>query len=127
MIPDDLPDKDEHSQHLEFIFPNLWQNYILKNMRVLAAFVPVNENKTIMYLRFYQGFVKLPILKDILNLIFMPYNLRIAHEDRRVVTTHAVPRSDLNIEENLFQADHPIIAYRRRRNEIINSNKENKG
>ena len=36
----------------EFLFPNLWQNYIQPDMRVVGAFVPVDEQHTLLYLRF---------------------------------------------------------------------------
>ena len=42
--PSELSPKDSSSVHLEFIFPNLWQNYISENVRIFAAFVPVDED-----------------------------------------------------------------------------------
>jgi len=105
--------------HLEFRFPNLWQNHISANVRVTAAFVPVDEESTLLYLRFYQSFVRLPVLRDLVCRLAMPYNLKIAHQDRRVVRTQTPKRSDLRIGEQLFQADHPIVAYRRRRQELM--------
>ncbi len=47
----DPPDKPFH---LEFIFPNLWQNWISDKVRVVAAFAPVDDENTMLYLRFYQ-------------------------------------------------------------------------
>jgi phenylpropionate dioxygenase-like ring-hydroxylating dioxygenase large terminal subunit len=116
--PDQLTEKSPDSQHLEFIFPNLWQNYIMPKMRVTAAFVPVDDDHTIMYLRFYQGFVIIPLLRDLVNKVFMRFNLRIAHEDRRVVNTHFPKKSNLKVGENLFQADHPIIEFRKLRERL---------
>ncbi|MGW8251004.1 MAG: aromatic ring-hydroxylating oxygenase subunit alpha, partial [Anaerolineales bacterium] len=105
--------------HLEFIFPNLWQNYISQDVRVVAAFVPVDEEHTILYLRFYQKFLGLPVLSQIINRLAMPFNVYIAHQDRRVVETQLPKRSALRMEEQLIQADNPIIEYRRRREELI--------
>jgi phenylpropionate dioxygenase-like ring-hydroxylating dioxygenase large terminal subunit len=104
---------------LGFIFPNLWQNYISDDVRVMAAFVPVDDEHTILYLRFYQRFIRLPILRDIVNRLAMPFNLKIAHQDRRVVVTQEPKASGLTIGEKLIQGDHPIIEYRRRRQELI--------
>jgi phenylpropionate dioxygenase-like ring-hydroxylating dioxygenase large terminal subunit len=104
---------------LGFIFPNLWQNYISPDARVMAAFVPVDEAHTILYLRFYQRFIRLPILRDIVNRLAMPFNLRIAHQDRRVVVTQEPKASGLTIGEKLIQGDRPIVEYRRRRQELI--------
>jgi len=108
--------------HLEFIFPNLWQNYISENVRVVAAFVPVDNEHTLLYLRFYQNFLKVPGINWLVNRLAMPYNLRIAHQDRRVVETQMPKRPYLKMGEKLIQADRPIIAYRRRREELISGN-----
>mgnify|MGYP000907486351 CR=1 FL=1 len=105
--------------HLEFIFPNLWQNYISPDVRVVAAFVPVDDQNTILYLRFYQGFLKIPVIKDIVNWMSMPMNLYIAHQDRGIVETHIPARSELRIGEKLIQADWPIVQYRKRREELM--------
>jgi len=118
--PDELPDKNPDEQHIEFIFPNLWQNYLSPKIRIVAAFVPVDNENTLMYIRFYQSLIRIPILRRILTGLFMPYNLRIAHEDRRVVTTHKPAISSFKSDENLIQGDKPIIEYRKRRDELQN-------
>lgn len=104
---------------LEFIFPNLWQNHISRDVRILAAFVPVDQDNTLLYLRFYQKFMRLPVLREILNWLSMPMNLYIAHQDRRVVETHQVKASSLRSGEKLIQGDLPVIEYRRRRQELL--------
>jgi phenylpropionate dioxygenase-like ring-hydroxylating dioxygenase large terminal subunit len=104
---------------LEFIFPNLWQNYISPDVRVVAAFVPVDGENCILYLRFYQKFLSVPLLSQLVNRLAMPFNVYIAHQDRRVVETQQPKRSMLRMDEKLIQADNPIIAYRRRREALI--------
>jgi phenylpropionate dioxygenase-like ring-hydroxylating dioxygenase large terminal subunit len=104
---------------LEFIFPNLWQNHISEQVRIIVAFVPVDDENTLMYLHFYQGFVKLPVLRELIAQLSLPMNLYIAHQDRRVVETQLPKRSELRMGEKLIQADHPIVAYRARRQELI--------
>ncbi len=116
--PSELSAKQATSVHLEFIMPNLWQNYISPDVRILAAFVPVDEAHTLLYLRFYQRFLTLPVLGKLVAKLAMPANLRIAHEDRRVVVTHQPQISDLKIGEALIQGDLPIIEYRRKRAEL---------
>lgn len=116
--PSELSIKTASSAHLEFIFPNLWQNYISENVRILAAFVPVDEEHTILYLRFYQNFVRLPLLGALFTRLAAPSNLFIAHEDRRVVVTQQPKASGLKIGEILIQGDLPIIEYRRKREEL---------
>jgi phenylpropionate dioxygenase-like ring-hydroxylating dioxygenase large terminal subunit len=42
--PEEVPVPDPYKDFkLEFIFPNLWQNHIGEQLRVLAAFVPIDE------------------------------------------------------------------------------------
>jgi phenylpropionate dioxygenase-like ring-hydroxylating dioxygenase large terminal subunit len=121
--PRDLSPKDSDSVHLEFIFPNLWQNYISDKVRILAAFVPVDEDHTLLYLRFYQKFMRLPLLGKLVARLAMPSNIYIAHEDRRVVITQQPKASGLKIGEILIQGDLPIIEYRKKRAELQNLNK----
>ena len=104
---------------LEFLFPNLWQNYIQADMRVVGAFVPIDETHTLLYLRYYQRFVRLPVLRELVTWLAMPFNRLIAHQDRDVVETHQPQPSGLRIGEKMIQGDRPIVEYRRRREELI--------
>jgi phenylpropionate dioxygenase-like ring-hydroxylating dioxygenase large terminal subunit len=117
--PEEITPDPARDFRLGFIFPNLWQNYISDDVRVLAAFVPVDDAHTLLYLRFYQRFVRLPILRDIFNWLAMPGNRYIAHQDRRVVVTQQPKPSALRMDEQLIQADRPIVEYRRRRQELL--------
>jgi phenylpropionate dioxygenase-like ring-hydroxylating dioxygenase large terminal subunit len=117
--PEDITPDPARDFRLGFIFPNLWQNYISADVRVMAAFVPVDDAHTVLYLRFYQRFIRLPILRDLVNRLAMPFNLRIAHQDRRVVVTQEPKASGLTIGEKLIQGDRPIVEYRRRRQELL--------
>lgn len=117
-FPNETPAKPEDSQHLDFIFPNLWQNYLSSRIRIVAAFVPVDLEHTLLYLRLYQNIITVPGLSHIFNLLFMPLNIRILHEDRRVVQTQVPKAGKLDGTEMLFAADMPIVQYRRKRQEI---------
>ena len=100
---------------LQFQMPNIWQNRISEKVRILAAFAPVDEENTHIYLRFYQRFIQTPGLKQIVNLLSTIMNKIILHQDRRVVLTQLPIKSELKIGENLVQGDLPIIEYRKRR------------
>jgi phenylpropionate dioxygenase-like ring-hydroxylating dioxygenase large terminal subunit len=104
---------------LEFIFPNLWQNHISQDVRIIVAFAPVDNDHTLFYLRFYQKFLTVPLLRTLVAWAGMPFNRRVLHEDRRVVETHQPQPSGLRIGEKMVQGDRPIIEYRRRREELI--------
>ncbi len=116
-FPDETPVKPAGTQHLDFIFPNLWQNYLSHKLRIVVAFVPVDDNHSLLYLRLYQRIVTLPGLSRLFNLLFTPFNLRILHEDRRVVQTQVPKESRIDGGEMLFPADMPIVQFRRKRNE----------
>jgi phenylpropionate dioxygenase-like ring-hydroxylating dioxygenase large terminal subunit len=119
--PSQLSVREATSVHLEFILPNLWQNYISDDTRIVIAFVPVDDTHSILYIRFYQRFLPLPILGELAAKLAMPMNLYIAHEDRRVVVTQQPKVSGLKIGEALIQGDLPIIEYRRKREELQNT------
>ena len=54
----------------------------------------------------------------------MLFNRKVLHEDRRIVNTHIPKISHLKAEELLFQADIPIIEYRKRREELQTQKKQ---
>ena len=117
----ELSAKPAGSQRLEFLFPNLWQNYISEDVRILAAFVPVDEEHTLLYLRFYQKFMRVPILGKLIASLAIHQNVYIAHEDRRVVITQQPKASGLKIGEIPIQGDLPVIEYRRKRAALQNA------
>jgi len=101
--------------HLQFQMPNTWQNIISDQVRIVAAFVPIDEENTHIYLRFYQKFLRTPVLKQIVNSLSSIMNKKILHQDRKVVLTQLPIKSELVMGENLIQGDLPIIEYRKRR------------
>jgi phenylpropionate dioxygenase-like ring-hydroxylating dioxygenase large terminal subunit len=118
--PHEVPAPDPQREYkLEFIFPALWQNHISSDLRIVGAFVPVDEEHTLFYLRTYQRFLTLPLLGRLVAQLSMVANLYIAHQDRRIVVTQQPKRSALVMGEKLIQGDHPIVAYRRRRQELL--------
>jgi len=119
--PNQLSLDQVRSVHLELIMPNLWQNYISDDVRVVIAFTPVDEDNSILYLRFYQRFVRLPVLGKLITWLGMPMNLIIAHQDRRVVVTHQPQSSTFKSQEKLIQGDLPIIEYRKKRAGLKNN------
>lgn len=103
---------------LEFIFPNLWQLRLGKSNRVSIAFVPIDENNTKIYLRFYHK-IKIPVFKQLVGTIANFFNKIVLRQDKRVVLTQRPIKTSYRMDENLFQADLPIIMYRKRREELL--------
>jgi phenylpropionate dioxygenase-like ring-hydroxylating dioxygenase large terminal subunit len=100
---------------LQFRFPNIWHNWISDDLRIVAAFVPVDDENTLMYIR-YQRVVRLPVCR-LFN--WRLGNLIIERQDRRVVITQRPRRSGLRIGEKMIPGDGPIVDYRRRREELV--------
>ncbi len=104
---------------LQFRFPNIWHNWISDDMRIMAAFVPVDDENTLMYIRYYQRVVKLPILRELFNWVGAQANWIVERQDRRVVITQQPKRTGLRMGEKMIPGDGPIVDYRRRREELI--------
>lgn len=121
-IPPSEFSKDDSRAHLQFIFPNIWQNMITPKMRAMAAFVPVDDENTILYLRFYQKMVTIPGIRKLVTRLFMPFNKIVLHQDRRVVITQIPKKSSLHMNENLFRSDLPIAKYRMIRDKLQKEN-----
>lgn len=104
--------------HLQFQMPNIWQNIISDQVRIFAAFAPVDEENTRIYLRFYQSFLRVPVLKELVGALSNVSNRIIFHQDRRVVLTQLPKKSEFRMKENLVQGDLPILEYRKRREQL---------
>ena len=116
------PDEIENYKnlfHLSFHFPNIWQNYISDNIRAFAAFVPVDEENSIIYIRYYQKMVKIPVLKELFNYIGKISSIIILRQDKRIVVTQLPKKSALKMDEKLIMGDKPIIEYRKHRQELM--------
>jgi phenylpropionate dioxygenase-like ring-hydroxylating dioxygenase large terminal subunit len=111
----------EKLYHLQFHYPNIWQNLISDKMRVFAAFVPVDEENTIIYIRYYQRLIKIPILKELFNWMGKITSIIILRQDKRIVITQIPRKTGFKKDERLIMGDKPIIEYRNHRQELIES------
>ena len=109
---------------LEFIFPNIWQNRISDDLRIFVAFVPIDAENGMFYLRYYQRVVRLPLIKELFNGSGVLGSRYIANQDRRVVSRQMPRQTDLNMGEKVLPGDRLIVAYRRRRKELQEQNPE---
>lgn len=103
---------------LQFQMPNLWQNRISDKVRIIAVFAPVDDTNTRIYLRFYQSFMRLPILKQIIGSLSNISNRYILHQDRKVVLSQLPTKTEIDMGEKLIQGDLPIIEFRKKRAEL---------
>ena len=115
--PSDMPEPNRRP-FLQFRFPNMWQNWIADSIRIVLAFTPIDDENTMMYLRYYHT-TRTPVLRQLMGFTGSLANLIIERQDRRVVVTQRPTRSDLVIGETLISGDHPIVVYRKRRRTLI--------
>jgi phenylpropionate dioxygenase-like ring-hydroxylating dioxygenase large terminal subunit len=97
---------------LKFKFPHLWMNRISDDMRITVFFTPIDEGNTMMYLRYYQRYIRIPILRQITAQLINWFSIIVLNQDKRVVITQEPKPSGLHIGEKLIPADRPIIEYR---------------
>jgi phenylpropionate dioxygenase-like ring-hydroxylating dioxygenase large terminal subunit len=107
--------------HLDLQLPNVWQNHISDSLRVVAAFAPVDEESTVIYLRTYQKTVLVPGLREVYEWLLQGFNRVVLGQDRRVVLTQRPIKTALKMVESLVQGDLPIVEYRRRRQELLDA------
>lgn len=120
LLPKEV-EKPDYGAMLHFKFPNIWQNRIADKVRIFIAFVPVDEENTILYIRFCHKITKVPVLRGFISRMGRFGSKIIAHQDRRVVETQEPKRTELKMDENLFPADAPIVIYRRLRDTLKKS------
>lgn len=101
-----------------FQFPHLWMNRISDNMRITVFFTPVDEDHCILYLRYYQRFVRFPVLRNIIAWSIKISSRVILAQDKRVVLTQRPKKTDQKMGEKLIAADKPIIEYRTLRRKL---------
>ncbi|WGS64710.1 aromatic ring-hydroxylating oxygenase subunit alpha [Marinitoga aeolica] len=118
--PHELSQEDVSKVYLEFKFPNYWENHIAEKIRVVAAFVPIDEEHTKIYLRFYNKFTKSRLLNKIIGKFAIPFNKKVLNQDKEVVETQIPKKSELKMKENLITGDLPILEYRKKRDELKN-------
>lgn len=110
--------------NLNFKFPNMWLNHVSDKIQILAFFIPVDDEHSIIALRFYNKITgKKPVDKAIAWLGSRA-NKVVERQDKRIVITQLPKATGLSIGENLVQADRPIIEYRKRRSELQRQCKE---
>ncbi len=102
-------------QFLEFCFPNVWMNYIAPHIKVVIFFAPIDEEQTMLYIRFYTNMSRFSFINRLVAYFGKFANKKIERQDKRVVETQIPKASGLSIGENLLKGDSPVIQYRKMR------------
>ncbi|MDY6085486.1 MAG: flavin reductase [Peptoniphilaceae bacterium] len=120
------PRKPENSvikeTNLNFLFPNLWLNHISDKMLVMIYFAPVDDENTMMYIRFYSKMTGVRLIDRFIAWTGKYANKFVERQDRRVVITQKPKATSLQMGETLLQGDGPVIKYRMIRDQLIREN-----
>ncbi|NMC53234.1 MAG: aromatic ring-hydroxylating dioxygenase subunit alpha [Chloroflexi bacterium] len=103
---------------LQFRFPNLWHNWISDDIRIVIAFVPVDDENTIMMGRFYQKAVRFPLAAQLFNLSGVLGSRVVANQDKRVVSQQVPVKTSLHMGEKMMSGDYGILTFRTERNRL---------
>lgn len=106
---------------LYFKYPNMWQNLVSDKIKILIYFAPVDDENTILYIRFYCKITNSKIVNNIIAYFGKFANRVIEKQDKRVVITQKPKKSSLKSKEKLLKGDSPIIMYRKIREELKNN------
>ena len=116
--PKSAEDSIIKSTNLNFKFPNMWLNHVTDKIMILAFFIPVDEEHSIIALRFYNRITGVKAIDKLIAKMGSWANKIVERQDKRIVETQLPKASGLSIGEKLVAADLPIMEYRRRRSEL---------
>ncbi|MBC2578039.1 aromatic ring-hydroxylating dioxygenase subunit alpha [Peptostreptococcus russellii] len=113
------------STNIQFKFPNTWLNTVNENLKIMAYFVPVDDDNTLLYIRFYNKITKSKGINKLIAWFGKFANKKIERQDKVVVETQTPNYTSFKMDEKLLQADRPIIEYRKHREFLKNNLEEN--
>jgi len=117
-VPRSADECEIKSTYLSFKYPNVWMNHISEDIKIMIYFAPVDEENTILYIRFYNRITKIRAIDRLIAWVGKFANRKIERQDKRVVITQQPKASDYFGGEHLLQGDAPIIQYRKIREEL---------
>ncbi len=100
------------------MFPNVWMNHISKKTKVIIYFAPVDDENTVLYIRFYCKTTGFRPLNSFIAYMGKYLNRIIERQDKRIVITQKPKASALISDEKLLQGDGPIVMYRKIREDL---------
>lgn len=121
--PNEMGNEDELFS-LQIIMPNIWHNIIAEKVRVFAAFAPIDDENTMIYLRFYQAFMPIWGIRHIVGFFGKISSRIILNQDKRVVVTQLPKYTQMKMDEKLIPGDRPIAEFRKRRDELMKEDKQ---
>ncbi|MEI7556684.1 aromatic ring-hydroxylating dioxygenase subunit alpha [Candidatus Chlorohelix sp.] len=106
---------------LSFKYPNIWLNRLSDKFILLAAFAPIDDEQTMIYIRFYQNLVSWKPLRKLFTFIAAKSSSKILSQDEGVVSSQRPKQGGLSSGDKYIPADRPILLYYMHRNELERS------
>lgn len=122
--PKSAKESEIRNTFLAFRYPNIWMNHISGKIKVLIYFAPVDDENTILYIRFYCKLSSIDLVNRFIAYIGKFGNLTVERQDKRVVITQRPKASSYRSGEKLVPGDGPIIQYRKLREELKSANEQ---
>ncbi len=99
---------------ISLLFPNIWINPFGGRWQIgMIAFVPIDGERTRMYVRTYQRRLPIPGLAQLLSRLSNLFNRVVIGQDIRVVKTQPQTSTHEVKDERLVQSDLPIAQFRK--------------
>lgn len=116
--PTEVPPPDRPAD-LRFNFPNVWQLWLSEKISQLIVAAPIDDEHTMLYVRFYQRIFTQPLIGHLFASISNLYNRYIVREDEEIIVSQRPKKADLEVGERFIPGDRPIALYLKRRRELI--------
>ena len=104
--------------NLTFKFPNMWLNHVTDKILILAFFIPVDDENSIIALRFYNKITGIRAIDKMIAWLGSRANRIVEKQDKRIVETQLPKVTGTRMTEMLVAADLPIVEYRSKRKEL---------
>ncbi|MEI6043497.1 MAG: aromatic ring-hydroxylating dioxygenase subunit alpha [Chloroflexota bacterium] len=112
-------DKPDKSWQLSFKFPNIWMLRPSSRIQLFAAFAPIDDEKTMIYIRSYYKATKYQLVNVIISKITALFSRKILSQDEEIVVTQTLKQGGLDCGDKYIPADRPILLYHTHRDELI--------
>ncbi len=102
-----------------FKYPNVWLNRLGGKVMIGAAFAPIDDENTMMYVRFYHQIGKFDLARKLVSKLGALANGPILAQDEKIVSSQSPKQGGLDVGDKYIPADRPILLYHTHRQELI--------
>lgn len=115
------PDEDALMFRMRMKFPNVIHVDLTDHLHLIQIATPIDDERTWMYVRYYQGYVRLPVVGSLVTKALLTGDWFIAQEmqDIPIFKTQQPKVPGMDVEYSMIRADRGIILYLRKRDALI--------